>query len=307
MNNRRPLQQTDLQRLRTAVVVNIRSRRGRHRLDGVLRRLERGGVRIDALHRAAGSAAVSEIVSDCVRQRYGLLIVGGGDGTISAAVDHLAHTDIVMGLLPLGTGNSFARMLGITSSLSRAADIIAGGLTATVDLGLIGGDYFANVVTLGLSADIVRGTSQRLKRYLGSAAYVLTGIRVLWSHQPFRCRLTMPGGTVYTSLTHEIIIANGGGFGAGLIDPDALIDDSRLTVFTVSTLNRRRILLLWMSAMRRRPLIGGVVRFSAGEVEIEADPPQYINIDGRRGGATPVHIGLAPGALKVLVPAPRES
>jgi diacylglycerol kinase family enzyme len=101
---------------KAAVVVNTKSRRGRKHYDEVLR-----------LIRAAGFAPLGEFpVDDPKRLRAtldqalglgpDLLIVGGGDGTLSSAVKHIVHRDVALGVLPLGTTNNFARSLGLARS-----------------------------------------------------------------------------------------------------------------------------------------------------------------------------------------------
>jgi diacylglycerol kinase-like protein len=91
-----------------------------------------------------------------------LIVVGGGDGTLSAIVDYFAYQNVVVGLLPLGTGNSFARSLGIPLSLEGAIEGITNGKVVDIDLGKVDGDYFANVASIGFSAEVARKTSRRL-------------------------------------------------------------------------------------------------------------------------------------------------
>jgi len=97
-------------------------------------------------------------------------VVGGGDGTLSSAVGAFAYADAALGVLPLGTGNSFAQTLTIPQNLERALDIIAGGKVVDVDLGIVNGAYFSNVATIGLSANVARRTPKGLKRVLGPIA-----------------------------------------------------------------------------------------------------------------------------------------
>src|SRR3546814_15230343 len=98
-----------------------------------------------------------------------MVIVGGGDGSISGAVDSFIGCDCVFALLPLGTANSFARTLGIPVDLDGAIDVIATGRRARIDLGAIDGDYFANVAAIGMPSLIGSTIPNGLKRVLGRA------------------------------------------------------------------------------------------------------------------------------------------
>ncbi len=92
-------------------------------------------------------------------------------GTLNNAVQHLLGHDVTLGVLPLGTGNDFARSLGIPPTLENACDIIAGGYTARVGVGLANGRPFLNAASLGLASAIARRRTPRFKRRMGRLAY----------------------------------------------------------------------------------------------------------------------------------------
>ena len=96
--------------------------------------------------------------------RPDLLIVGGGDGSICEAARRLAYLDMALGILPLGTTNNFARTLGLPLNLAGATDVLAAGKVADVDLGRVGDDFFANLVSAGLSAYVAANVPHQLKR-----------------------------------------------------------------------------------------------------------------------------------------------
>jgi len=100
-----------------------------------------------------------------------LLIVGGGDGSISEAARRLAYRDMALGIVPLGTTNNFARTLGIPLTLAGGVSVLTKGKVADVDLGRAGDAIFANLVSAGLSAHVAATVPHHLKRLLGRAAY----------------------------------------------------------------------------------------------------------------------------------------
>src|SRR3546814_2360379 len=86
----------------------------------------------------------SDVCSSDLSSGAKMVIVGGGDGSVSGSVDSFVDKDCIFALLPLGTANSFARTLGIPLDLPGAVDVIANGRRARIDLGAINNDYFAN-------------------------------------------------------------------------------------------------------------------------------------------------------------------
>jgi diacylglycerol kinase family enzyme len=122
-----------------------------------------------------------------------MVIVGGGDGSLSCAVDELVDRDCVFALLPLGTANSFARTLGVPLDLDGAIAAIATGRRRRIDLGMIDHDYFANSAAMGLSPMIAEGVPHKLKRYLGRVGYLIWALWCLVRFHPFR--LTVDDGS----------------------------------------------------------------------------------------------------------------
>jgi diacylglycerol kinase (ATP) len=121
-------------------------------------RCKKKGIAITASYPVRHPDRLPEGVKAAIRHKGDLVIVGGGDGTISSIIDYFAYQDVVFGLLPLGTGNSFARTLGNPLTLEGAIDIIANGKVVDVDLGKVNDDYFANVISIGFPADLARNT-----------------------------------------------------------------------------------------------------------------------------------------------------
>lgn len=132
-----------------ALIINTVSRNGERLFVRALDGLARRGITVSAAYPVHHPDRLPEIVHSAVQHGHRLIVIGGGDGTVSAVVDYLAYQDVVLGLLPLGTGNSFANTLHIPFSLNGALDVIAQGDVARIDLGRIGDDYFANVAPWG--------------------------------------------------------------------------------------------------------------------------------------------------------------
>ena len=265
--------------------------------------LEARGLTVTAEHLVSDPASqLPTLLPEILAARPPLLVVGSGDGTIATVVDHLAHTDTVLGYLPLGTTNNFGRSLGLPLRLSAAVDIIANGKVADVDLGSVNGDLFANLVSIGVSADVARRTPQALKRHLGRGAYAAAGLRALLTHRPFVAEVTS-SGTTWSLATHQLNIANGRMHAGTAIAADASVDDRLLIAYALGGPGRlstiyaavHQALTPWQPVERKGYLTGT-------QFHVATDVPQLVDVDGEIAGRTPIDVKLSPDALRVLVP-----
>jgi diacylglycerol kinase (ATP) len=287
---------------RAALVVNTRSRRGRRLYPAVRARLRDAGLDLLGSFPAGEPGGLDAALTGAMRLQPDLLIVGGGDGTICEAARRLAHRDVALGLLPLGTTNNFARTLGIPLNLPAAIGVLAAGKVADVDLGQAGEVIFANLVSTGLSAQVAATVPHQLKRVLGRAAYPLTALAGLPRHRPLRATITV-GEQRHTLATHQLNIANGSFHGGRPITGDASADDRLLLVYPLGGPSRRALL-----GSTARHAIAGARRtmqepafLAVRELWLDTDPPLPLDVDGEIRGRTPTRIALAPNALRVMV------
>ncbi len=126
---------------RAALVVNTRSRSGERLYPRALAQLRDLGVPVVASYAVPEPARLAQTVREALCGNPDLIILGGGDGSVSCVVDLLAGQDTVLAVLPLGTGNDFARTLEIPFDLRHACELIVHGKVVDVDLGLVGQDY----------------------------------------------------------------------------------------------------------------------------------------------------------------------
>jgi len=302
MKTKRELQKLLAEEKSAVLVVNTHSRRGERLFFRAVDELTKKGIDLVAAYPVHQPDRLPEIVKEAIRRKGSLVIVGGGDGTISSIVDLFAYQDVVLGILPLGTGNSFARTIGIPLSVEGAVDVIVQGKVADIDLGKVNDDYFANIASLGFSAEVARASSNRLKKFLGPLAYGLVAGREFLRHRSFSCRLQLAQGEDNIK-THQVIIANGSFTGKTFLTPDISPDDRSLIVFTMDMLSRWQLLKLWTAFfLGKYTAFSEAKYFLTQEMRIEANPPQYINVDGETTTQTPVTVSLAPEALKVMVP-----
>jgi YegS/Rv2252/BmrU family lipid kinase len=288
---------------RVVLVVNTLSRRGRHRYFEVLRLLQDDGFRPLRTYAVMDPHRLPEAINEALGLQPDLLVVGGGDGSLSEAVKHLAHRDVALGVLPLGTTNNFARSLGLPLDLASAVKVFSRGKVADIDLGMAGDRPFANLVSFGVSVEVAGTVKPWFKRALGRAAYPLTALTILPKHAPFRAFITVDGRR-HELLTHQLNIANGGYHGGRRIAADISIDNRRLAAYQLGSGKRLRLIAetLIRAASGHWVSLAGGPFVTGSEILLETEPSMAADVDGEVFLRTPLTIRAVPNGLRVMVP-----
>ncbi len=226
--------------------------------------------------------------------------VGGGDGTIGLAVQEVAYTDTVLGILPMGTSNNFATALRLPQSLPQALQVLRDGEEAEVGLGKVCGRYFTETAGVGLFADILAlygaGTNKNMRKGMAAIARVILSLRAR------RLSLTLDGEQ---HVERAVMCVAANSFRMGLafaIAPHAKLTDEELDVVVLGDLNRRELVSYYRAFRAQTHLRLPKVRsLRAREIHIDASRPLNVHCDDQVVGTTPVTITSHPGALKVLL------
>lgn len=286
---------------RAILIVNAASRIGAENFEAARDGLIEAGVElIDA--RAVEDPETIEAEVKAAVERAPMVIIGGGDGTLSSAIDHFLGTGTVFGLLPLGTANSFARALFVPLDLEEAIRIIAQGRRKRIDLGEIDGDYFANTASIGLSPMIARTVPHGMKRIFGRFAYFLWGLRCAFQFQPFRLKV-QEGGVTRSLWSTEVRIANGGHFGGVELVETAKLDSGEIVIEAVAGRSLLRLAWTWFTAvLRLKTGKENIAEFRGREFRIRTWPRLWVSVDGEITRRTPIMVRVARGAIDVAAP-----
>ncbi|BBD96738.1 diacylglycerol kinase [Sphingobium amiense] len=284
------------------LIVNAHSRRGQDQFEDARAKLEAAGVRLIAAHAVEDPEQMAPTVARAVADGAPMVIVGGGDGSMSGTVDELVGKDVVFGVLPLGTANSFARTLGLPLDLDGAVRAIATGRRRRVDLGMIDRDYFVNAASLGLSPMIGRTVPHKLKRYLGRVGYLIWAVKCSVGFRAFR--LTIDDGRRQRRMwSTEVRILNGPYHGGVELSDHANVDSGRIVIQAVVGRSKPRLAWDWYAKfVKLRDRDKNTEEFSGTSFRIDAKPRQRISIDGEVLAMTPATVKIAAGAVEVAVP-----
>ncbi len=241
-----------------------------------------------------------------------VVIAAGGDGTVNEVVNGLVGTSTALGVLPVGTGNLWAKQLGIPTHtvlhplrLRDAAIGLTQSVVRVIDVGRAGNRYFLCWAGIGLDARVTQELEPRPRhtKRLGALPYVVAAVIVAYDFQGVRARVRVDGrvvrGRILLALASNIQ-QYGGWFEIAQV---ARVDDGLLDVFVFKGLGFSYAVRHLLKILSHRHLQDPrVVHRQAREIEVWTRPRVPIQVDGDPAGFTPVKIKVVPKALRVLIP-----
>jgi len=253
-----------------------------------------------------------QIGRDAAKNGYERILSIGGDGTPFEIVNGLyaegrPRQPVELGMIPAGTGNSFLRdFSGI--SWRRAVENILSGRRRLVDLVEIHyardkrevRQYYLNILGVGLIADILKLTNEKLKGF-GSLGYSLAVLMRLAKGMRNRMLLTVAGEQMEVR-DSALVISNSKYTGGGMkIAPMADTQDGRVDVVIFQGVNRRDILSIFSRVFKGTHIDHPKVKtFRATEIVIDSCPQELLMADGELLGLTPLRLKVLPGELAIL-------
>ena len=287
--------------IRALALVNFNSRRGAEEGGAALAALREGGVQL-VQARSEGPDAIGAAIR-AHRDQVDLVVLGGGDGTMNAAAEALLETQVPFAVLPLGTANDLARVLGIPTDPIAAAQVVLAGRRNRIDLGRANDRLFFNIATIGLSARLARAMDKQTKKRFGALAYPLTVARIGLG-RPFHATISSEQGNLQLDAI-QIAVGNGRYHGGGIVVHEAAaIDDRLLHLYALAPQSVGSLLakLPWL-LRGRHSVTSGVETLTATAFAVATSEQLPVNTDGEITTCTPVQFSVIPEAVEVCVPA----
>lgn len=283
--------------------------------------------RIESILAATGIPFVSEVsqysghtvslVSEAIGHGCRRILIAGGDGSLSEAVNGVFRQTAVppgelrIALIPVGTGNDWARARGLSHDYEQAARTIASGLMQPSDVGMIDLEatqtrrWFINVAGMGFDAGVI----QRMPtRRLGRLAYLIGLLRELLAYRPLPLAWRI-GATSHQADAFVLFACIGRYCGGGmLVAPQADPADGRLDMVLIRHMGRLSVLRalprLFDGSLAQHPK---VETWITEHLRIDAPPGTAIEADGELVGHAPATFTVLPRAIQMVVPSPGVS
>lgn len=295
--------------MRIDVIVNpaAGTARDREPLDDVQRLLAEQGHHV-AVTETVGQGDAERLAREAVLTGADVVVAAGGDGTLNEVLNGVAAADnglarCAIGILPAGTGNDFARALGITDATAAVAALVA-GRTRSVDVVSLGDRLFLNASAGGFTAETSANVTSDMKKAIGPLAYLIGGARAFFEHEPVTARIEADGRTIDAEL-QLFAVCNGAYIGGGhQLAPDARPDDGLMEVCLVKAGSTLDFLTLLPSLSSGQHVADDdVIYFRTREVTLTFPRAIRINTDGELLQAARCHYVMRPAGARVVAPA----
>lgn len=274
------------------------------KLDEIINLYQREGYTMSLYRLGFGSNQEQQILSDL--DNYHHILIAGGDGTINYVVNLLKKNnyDTPIAILPSGTANDFASMLGISSDIIEACQGLLAGRIKKIDLGKVNNDYFINVFSCGLFTEISQKTPTILKNTFGKLAYYVGGLGELAKIRKMNIRIESDGGN-FEGSSLIFFVFNGKTAGNMKIAYLSKADDGLLDVLIVkgdSPLEVVNSIFHYFTLHRYKKYPQGVVHIRCSRLSAFSEISEGTDIDGQPGPEFPLNIECIKGGLRILTP-----
>lgn len=267
------------------------------------------------------------IAQRAVAEGYDLVVVCGGDGTVSQVAKGLLYAPIPLGIIPIGTYNNIAHSLKLPTDTAEACFALAHGQVKQIDVGVANDEYyFFEAAGVGLDA-VLFPIGEEIKG--GRWHRLLQAVQLIFKYQPQQLRLQFDcpllanpqqptrrqrfwwqRSLLIQSELHRrallVVIANGPYYGMGFtIAPEAIVDDGLLTVSVFRNFSKWELIRhFWAISLGQYHYSPKLETYNVAEVRITANAPLPVHLDGNPIGELPVKLKAIKQALKVIVPTP---
>lgn len=233
--------------------------------------------------------------------KYDAVISVGGDGTLLEVANGLMGSDILLGILPAGTGNDFARAIGIPPTIKDALSHLIKKKSRLIDVGKLENVFFINVASVGFDAEIIKDIIKFRRFFPGRISYYIAALIKFFTFKFKDITIYIDGETIKTKIL-LVAIANGTHYGGGMmVNPNGDLEDGYLDVIVVNSLPRYKIPLLFHRFVKGTYQdLPYVKTYKCREISIDSKDSLVINADGDLYGSTPAKFTIKPLSLNVI-------
>lgn len=286
--------------MRLKLIYNPAAGRGRasHHAREVEQHLRTCGADVES-YASASPEDLTRAAAESSREGYDRVVLCGGDGSLNLALRHFDLLRGTLALVPLGSGDDFARVTGIPRETRAACELAVRGSAREVDVAVANGLRYAGVAGLGFDSEVARYANEKVKRLRGSAVYLYSILRVLPKFRPRRVQID--------DREEEIMFAvfgNSPQYGGGIrIAPGASLDDGMLDACIVHRTSRMQLLKTLPRAYTGTHIRSSFVEMRRGrEFHVQSEQPMDVYADGEPLTTTPVRFGIAGERLRIIAP-----
>jgi len=292
--------------MRIIILLNPKAGRGKARfvMRQALEVMQGEGVVVD-VQESRDAQHLEALARQAAAEKPDAVVSLGGDGTHHYVVNGIVGSEVPLGMIPCGSGNDFAKGLGVPAQARAAAEVVRAGHIRRVDLGRTGNTVYGCIAGVGFDSVVTRYANERVRRLRGSWAYAWSILRCVKSYRPEPLQIVSD----VQEFAGEVIFAvvgNNVSYGGGIhLTPRAKLDDGLLDVCVVPYMGKVEFLRWVPRAYRGEHLKHPrIIYFQARKVSLNATSRLELFGDGEFMQELPATIEIIPRALPVIVPSP---
>jgi YegS/Rv2252/BmrU family lipid kinase len=288
---------------RVLLAVNERARRGRNAREGVARALRARGHEVVEVALSGRAAALSEAIRAHGRDVHAV-VVGGGDGTLVAALDGLIAARVPLVILPLGTFNELARTLSVPSDPEAVAALVDEGVPLPIDVGCVNGRHYLNEASVGFSTRVARLQTGAVKSRLGMFAIPFTTLRALRWMRPMRLEIVADDGSRREVRAVQLTVTNNYRFGGVVENPWGSLADGMLWLYSIDVRGIWDALRILLAIVLRRFPMAKIVAVRGRRFVVRSVHGRRHRVlaDSEHVANLPAEFSIVPCGLTVMVP-----
>lgn len=245
------------------------------------------------------------IAAEAAAEGFDAVFACGGDGCLAEAANGSRGTQTAVGVVPAGTGNDFARHIGLPLEPARAAQALLQGAPHSVDMLQLndGRPHALNVLGMGLDSRVAERINRRCRLVSGTAAYISALVAELWRYEAVQAHIEVDGEQ-WSGRILLVAVANATSYGGGMkVSPLSQIADGLLEVVALEYIPRMQFLRHFPRVFRGTHLsIPAVHHWQGRHVRLETGEPVPVSVDGDVMGHTPLEATVLPGAVNMWLP-----
>jgi diacylglycerol kinase (ATP) len=237
-----------------------------------------------------------------------LIVSAGGDGTLNEVVNGVAgrNSPPPVGILPLGTGNDFARSIGLPAKIDDCLEIIARGQTKAIDLVRVTSDevrYFVNVSAGGFSGLVDERLTPEIKKTWGPLAYLRSAAAALPELRAYKTTIVFDEAETIAMNLYNVIVANGRYVAGGIpVAPEAIINDGLVDVFLIPEKPATELTMVVAQILLGKHVGNeAIVYRRVKKMAVKSKPGMWFNVDGELVGNEPALFEVMPSAMQFIV------
>ncbi|EIT84104.1 putative lipid kinase [Fictibacillus macauensis ZFHKF-1] len=278
------------------------------KLPYILERLEMAGYETSTHATTPAEGCATQAARQAAERNFDLIIAAGGDGTIYEVINGLAELEDrpMLGIIPAGTTNDFARAVGVPRTIEGACDVLCEGTDMPVDIGKVNDRYFINIAGGGRITELTYEVPSRLKTMIGQLAYFLKGIEMLPSIRPTYVEIEYDG-KLFQGEIMLFLVANTNSIGGfEKLAPTSEFNDGMFDLIILKKANLAEFVRLATLALRGEHIHDDhIIYAKANRIKVRPTNKMQLNLDGEYGGLLPGEFVNLRHHFQLLVPRDR--